>query len=153
MINRQPKHWVLVADSGQARILELRRKPYEFRLVSELESRTRHLTSHELDSDASGRAYHVQGPGSHAKEPRADAHEQAEEAFVRSLSKALEHAERLGSFELLDVIADARTLGRLRRCLSPGVAERLSSEHRLDLSRLPLNDLEGRVRTVLGWAH
>jgi hypothetical protein len=82
-MNRQPKHWVLVADSGQARILELQRKPYEFRLVSELVSATQHQTTKELISDASGRVYSSKGAGTHAMAPRADPHDLAEDQSAR----------------------------------------------------------------------
>ena len=152
-MTRQQTHWVQVADSGQARILELQRKPFQCKLVSEVESEARHTPSRDLVSDGSGRSFHVQGPGSHSKEPRANPHEQAEEAFVQTLSRALDKACQIGSFDQLDVIADARTIGRLRRAMSRQVAARLGGEHRLNLSNLPFNDLQNRVRRVLGWVH
>jgi protein required for attachment to host cells len=152
-MNRQPKHWVLVADSGQARILELQRKPYEFRQVSELASASQHQTTRELVSDASGRSFHVQGPGSHVKLPRSDPKDQAEEAFVESLAGTLDKAVRLGAFDDLVLIADPKTMGRLRRDISREVAARVTQEHTLDLVGMPLNALEPRVRAVLGWKH
>lgn len=152
-MNRQPKHWVLVADSGQARILELQRKPYEFRQVSELASASQHQTTHEIMSDASGRSFHVQGPGSHVKLPRSDPKDQAEKAFVESLAGTLDKAVRLGAFDDLVLIADPRTMGRLRRDISKAVAARVTQEHTLDLVGMPLNKLEPRIRAVLGWKH
>lgn len=150
-MNRQPKHWVLVADSGQARILELQRKPYEFRQVSELASASQHQTARELVSDASGRSFHVQGPASHVKLPRSDPKAQAEAAFVESLAGTLDKAERLGAFDDLVLIADPKTLGRLRREMSRAVAARVTQEHTLDLVGLPLHTLEPRLRALLGW--
>lgn len=152
MTNRQPKYWVLVADSGQARILELQRKPYEFRLVSELVSETQHQTNKELISDASGRVYSGKGAGTHAMAPRADPHDQAEDQFVRSLAKTLEKATRLGAFDHLAIIADPRTIGRLRRYVGKAVASRVTEEHAMNLTSLPLGTLESRVCAVLGWA-
>jgi protein required for attachment to host cells len=151
MTNRQPKHWVLVADSGQARILELQRKPYEFRLVSELVSETQHQTTSELISDASGRVTSGKGAGTHAMQPRADPHDQAEDQFVRSLAKMLDKATRLGAFDHLAIIADPRTIGRLRRYMSKALAARVTEEHTMDLASLPLGTLEPRVCAVLGW--
>jgi len=151
MTSRQPTHWVLVADSGQARILEMHRNPYEFRLVSERVSESQHLTNRELVSDASGRAFHVQGPGSHSKAPRSDPHEVAEDAFIRALSQTLDKAARLGTFDDLVIVADPRTLGRLRRYLTRDVATRVTGEYDVDLAGLPLNTLETRVRGILGW--
>lgn len=151
MKNPRNVHWVLVADSGQARILELQRKPYAFRLVGERVSEAQHLTNHELVSDASGRAFHVQGPGSHVKRPRSDPRELEEAEFTRSLADTLERARRLGSYDHLVLIADPRTLGRLRRDLSPAVTAQVSEEFAIDLASLPLNKLEPRIRSVLGW--
>lgn len=151
MTNRQPKHWVLVADSGQARILELQRKPYEFRLVSDQVSATQHQTNKELISDASGRVYSTKGAGTHAMAPRADPHDLAEEQFVRSLAKTLDKANRLGAFDHLAIIADPKTLGRLRRSMDKAVASRVTEEHTMNLASLPLGALEPRVCAVLGW--
>jgi len=151
MKSRQPTHWVLVADSGQARILELHRKPYAFRLVSERVSESQHLTTRELVSDAAGRTLRAQGPGSHAMPPRSDPHDRAEDEFVRSLSHTLDKAVRRGAFDDLVILADAKTLGRLRRHLSRGVVARVTGEHRVNLAGLPLTTLEPRVRDILGW--
>ena len=151
MLKPRSTFWVLVADSGRARILELRRKPYEFRQVAELISETQHQASRDLVSDASGRAFHVQGPGSHARQPRSDPHDQAEEEFTRGLAQKLDKAVRIARFEHLAVIAEPRTLGRLRRYMSKELAGRVTRELTLDLASLPLNTLEPRVRKALGW--
>ena len=90
MISVSSKYWVLVADSGHARILELRKKPKELRQLQELVSESRHLASRDMVSDASGRAFHVKGPSSHSKQQRSDAHDQAEQAFSRMLVRKLE---------------------------------------------------------------
>jgi protein required for attachment to host cells len=140
-----------VADSGRARILELRRKPAEFREVQQLLSESRHQPSRELASDASGRAFHVQGPSSHSKQPRSDAHDQAEQAFSRKLVHRLEQASRLNAFEYLFVIADPKTLGRLRRGMSRPLSAKVKNELNADLTGMNLASLEKRVRAELGW--
>ena len=151
MIDPRAKHWVLVADSGRARVFELVRKPYEFRQVAELVSETQREPSRNLVSDADGRAFHVQGPGSHAKQHRTDPHEQAEEQFTRSLMQKLEKAALQGRFDYLAIIAEPRTLGRLRRYASKALSARVSEEQALDLVGLPVRRLETRVREALGW--
>ena len=153
MLNPKDRYWVVVADSGQARILEMRRKPYSFRLVTEFASIAQHRTSKELVSDASGRVYRNQGsPRTHAMQPRSDPHENAEEQFADDLARRVEKAAALGGFERLALIADARTLGRLRRDLGKGLCDRVVEERALDLTGLSLQDLEPRVRDILGWA-
>lgn len=152
MLNPHAIHWVLVADSGQARILEFKRKPYAFRQVVSLVSETQHQPSRDIVSDGSGRAFHSQGPASHSKQPRSDPHEMGEQQFTRSLAKRLEKAGRVGAFDHLIVIADPKTLGRLRRQMAKSLSGRVTDEITLDLSGLPLNELEPRVRSVMGWS-
>jgi len=151
-MNPKAKYWVLVANSGQARILEMQRKPYEFHQVSEFVSEAQHLTNKEIVSDASGRVYRAQGPGTHSMKPRSDPHENAEEQFSRSLAQKMEKAARLGRFDQLLVVADPKTLGRLRQQMDKSVGSKLAEEVTLDLVGLPLNQLEPRLRQVLGWA-
>ena len=152
MLNPKDCYWVLVADSGKARLLEMQRKPYAFRQLSEVVSETRHLSNKELVSDASGRVYHAQGPGTHGMNPRSDPHELAEEQFVTGLAKKLSHAAAQGRFEHLVLVADARTIGRLRRVLGKAAADRVLKEQALNLSNVPLQELEPRIRGILGWA-
>ena len=151
-MNPKATYWVLVANSGQARILELRRKPYAFQQVTELVSEAQHMTNKELVSDASGRVYHTQGPGTHSMNPRSDPHENAEEQFSRSLIQKMERAAQLGRFDQLLVIADPKTVGRLRQQMNKTLAGKVVQEVSLDLVGLPLPQLEARVRGVLGWA-
>jgi protein required for attachment to host cells len=152
MMNPRDRYWALVANSGQARIVEMRRKPYEFRPIAELVSEAQHLTSKDLVSDASGRVYHTQGPGTHAMQPRSDPQETAEGQFARSLADKLDKAANLGRFDRLLIVADPRTLGRMRTLLNRTVAARVADEVALDLVSLPPNQLEPRLKKLLGWA-
>lgn len=152
MNNATSKYWVLVADSGKARIIDLRRKPAEFHEIQELVSESQHQPSRELMSDASGRAFHVQGPSSHSKVPRSDAHDRAKHAFTRKLVGKLEQAANMNAFEHLAVIADPKTLGRLRQYMSKSLSASVTDELNLDLVGMPLASLEQRIRAALGWA-
>lgn len=152
MINPRDRYWALVANGGQARIVEMRRKPYEFRPVAELFSEAQHMTSKDLVSDASGRVYHTQGPGTHAMQPRSDPQETAESQFTRSLADKLDKAVNLGRFDRLLIVADPRTLGRMRTLMNRSVADRVTDEVALDLVSLPSSQLEPRLKKLLGWA-
>jgi len=151
MLNPNDRYWVVVADSGKARILEMRRKPYTFRLVTEYASLNQHRTSKELVSDAAGRVYRAQGPGTHAMQPRSDPHENAEKQFASDLARRVEEGAGQGCFESLALIADAKTLGRLRNDLGKELGDRVVEERPLDLTGLTLQNLEPRVRDILGW--
>ena len=151
MINVSSKYWILVADSGHARILELRKKPREFRQVQELVSESRHLSSRDMVSDASGRAFHAKGPASHSKQQRTDAHDQAEQAFSRMLVGKLEKAASLKVFEHLVLIADPKTLGRVRQHMSKSLTGKVTNELNLDVVGLPLDSLQKKVQSLLNW--
>jgi protein required for attachment to host cells len=141
--------WVLVANGGRARIIEMSRKPGEFRELQYLESPSIHLTSRDLVSDASGRSFHVRGPAGHSKPARSDAHDLGEKQFARDLVQRLERAMHAGKFDRLVITADPRTLGTLRKALSADLAARLEHEMNLDLTGLPPRKLEAKLRSVL----
>jgi protein required for attachment to host cells len=84
-------------------------------------------------------------------QPRSDPHEQAELEFTRDLAAKLEKAAHLGRFERLLIVADPKTLGRMRGLLNKTVATRVADEISLDLVSLPQNQLEPRLRKLLGW--
>jgi protein required for attachment to host cells len=65
--------------------------------------------------------------------------------------ETLEHAANQEKFERLAIIADPRTLGRLRKLMSKHLAERVKLELTRDLVKLPEKSLEERIRSELGW--
>lgn len=152
MENRSLTHWVLVADGGQARLLEVENKPFGVRQVQKLVSESQHQSSRELDSDASGRSFNAQGPSGHSKQPRSDAHDLGEQQFSRMLVQKLEKAANLGAFDQLAIIADPKTLGRLRRQMNKSLAGRVTKELNLDLAGLSLNELKPRIAAAFGRA-
>ena len=145
-------YWVLVADSGNARIFELRRKPAEFREVHTLVSDALHKRSKDLVSDGSGRSFHAQGPASHPKKQKSDPHERAEQEFSRKLVDKLELATNMNAFEKLVVFADPKTLGRMRPQMSKNLKGRVADELNLDLVGMPLEPMKKKIRAHLGWA-
>ena len=84
--------------------------------------------------------------------PRSDPHENAEQQFSRGLAQKMEKAARLGRLDQLLVVADPKTLGRLRQQMNKAVEGKVTEEVALDLVRLPLSQLEPRLKQVLGWA-
>ncbi|HLF30589.1 MAG TPA: host attachment protein [Xanthomonadales bacterium] len=151
-MNKTPSiYWVLVADSGTARILEMRKRPAELREVQELVSDSQHLTDKDLRADASGRSLRRQSASGHALHPHANAHDLAEQAFCDRVVKVLELAAGRYEFDQLVVIADPKTLGRLRKLMSKALAARVELELGRDLVKMPLHSLAEKVRGELGW--
>jgi protein required for attachment to host cells len=143
-------YWVLVTDSGSARILQMRREPAECQQLETLTSPSQHQTTREMVSDAKGRDFHHHGGTSNTMDPRGDAHDLAEQAFCASVVDTLEQAMRKEQFEHWR-IADPRTLGRLRKLMSTHLTERVKLELTRDLVKVPLHELEARIRSELGW--
>lgn len=144
MTQQSIKYWVVAADGGTARNYLYMKYPQEFSLVQRLESSTRQQPSREIMSDASGRNYHAKGPASHAKQSRRDAHEQSEDLFVREVIERLEHGARRKDFDQLVLIADPRTLGKLRKTLGSSLKRAVYKDSNLDLT--PLSELQLRAR-------
>jgi protein required for attachment to host cells len=140
---------VLVADSGRARVFSYRSKPAQFNELRDFRSASGNRPSRDLVSDGSGRSYNVQGPGAHSKTSRSDAHDRAEEQFAASMAEYLQNGMNADAFDRLAIIADPRTLGRLRRNMGKALAGRISTERASDLTGWSVQKLEQRVREVL----
>jgi len=145
-------YWVLVTDSGSARIFELQKTPAEFREVHTLVSDALHKRTSDMVSDGSGRSFNAQGPAGHSKQQKSDPHDLAEQEFCRKLADKLELAANMNVFDKLMVVADPKTLGRLRPLMSKRLSKRITHEVNLDLVGMPLEKLKKKIRTQLGWA-
>jgi protein required for attachment to host cells len=143
--------WALVADSGRARILKIDRSPASIIELKAMDAAGRGSRSHELVFDTGGRSFNTSGPASHTKLRQSDPHDLAEQQFIHAVVDYLENAVRSGSFKNLLVAADPKTLGRLRREINAELAATITAESNLDLVRLPVQDLEQRLRKMLGW--
>lgn len=145
-------YWVLVADSGSARIFELRKTPAEFREVHTLVSDALHKRSSDMVSDGSGRSFNAQGPAGHSKQQKTDPHDLAEREFCRKLADKLEVAANMNVFQKLMVVADPKTLGRLRPLMSKPLKKRITREVNLDLVGMQMGPLQKKIRAKLGWS-
>lgn len=150
-MGKAPDTWALVTDGGRARIVALKRHPAEFEEIVEWTSPTRHRSSRSLESDASGRSHNVKGPGTHVREPRSNARDQEEQRFIEKLLERLAQAQGAGEFGSLVLVADPRSLGRIRDQISNGLRQRVVLELNLDLTKLDSRDLQNRLREALGW--
>ena len=144
--------WALVVDGGRARILQLNRQPPKIRELKSLESSSLHAGTRDLVSDAGGRSFNVKGPASHSKFQHISAAEIASQHFVRCVVKYLEKAANSGALDKLLLVADPKTLGRLRAYMNRMLSGKVIAESNHDLVGLPLRDLEKRLRNTLGWS-
>jgi len=148
-----PKGCLLVMDGGRARVFAMRRAPRTFQNLFAVESARRHTPARELMSDAAPRSRHgVGNPASHTKVPRIDPRELEERQFVDQVVRELAAIQSREGFEELVLVADPRTLGRLRNQLGKPLSERVTAEFNWDLAGLKDADIETRLWSAMGWA-
>lgn len=145
------KLWALVTDSGCGRLIELERSPKRIEEILSREAPERRQQDSQIRTDAAGREYNTSGPVSHSKQPRTDAHDDAERQFVKEWVDGLQGALLKGRFEHLMVVADPTTLGRLRENMDKPLKEAVVAEDDRDLTKLKLDDLEPQLRELAGW--
>jgi protein required for attachment to host cells len=122
--------WVLVADEGRARILELRALDGELEEVEELTDAGAHADDADLRRDAHGRRSGG-GPlaGSSTMQSAGENKLQHEaELFARRVAERLAQAHRTHRYERLRIAAAPAFLGRLRRQLDDDVRASLIDE-------------------------
>lgn len=128
--------WVLVADEGRARILELREPDGELEEVEELTDAAAHADDADLRRDAHGR----RAGGSSAASTMQSASEnklQIEaERFARRVADHLAQAHRRQRYERLRIAAAPAFLGRLRKQLDDEVKATLIGETDKDYVQL-----------------
>jgi protein required for attachment to host cells len=103
----------------------------------------------DLVSEKPGRTFDSKGHARHAIEPRVNAHEEMEKAFLAEVVKQLENAFDLKEFDDLVVIAPPRALGTLREILSRRGNIRVVLEIDKDLTRHADDEIANSVREAM----
>ena len=128
--------WVVVCDGKKALVLE-NAGDEKF-----LNLRTREVyehpdpKTHELGTDAPGRAFSSVGTERSAME-QTDWHEQQEDRFLRKLADRLDAAVNVGQVKSLILIAPPRALGVLRQTYSHNCAPRCAPKSTRTTSSFP----------------
>ncbi len=111
------KCWIVVADSGRARIFEgdTRARTLDERAdLVHPESRAR---DRELTSDREGRAFDSVGRGRHHLAPQVSRHDHEADEFARTLVENLRAGLGRGAFKRWRLAAPPAFLGRVRKHL------------------------------------
>lgn len=122
------KTWVLVADSGRARIL-LAEKPNG--ALTELETFDNpavRVREQELTSDLPGRSFDSLGQQRHAMEPHDSPKHHEAVNFAHRLGAHLAQAQQRGEFEHLILVAPPKFLGLLRQQLGDELSRKVTVE-------------------------
>lgn len=125
------KHWIIVADASQARVLES--MGAELSVVRELENAAGRARSQDLVSDEPGRIDKGGRGILSAMDPATSPHDQQAILFANRLAKMLDSAAAAGDYDRLTLVAPPHLLGLLRKAISPVVRRRVSAEIGKDL--------------------
>jgi len=133
--------WIIVCDGKKALVLETIGDDKFLNL------RTREVyehpdpKTHELGTDAPGRALNSLGTPRSAME-QTDWHTQEEEKFLRKVADRLDAAVNAGQAKSLILVAPPRALGVLRQTYSHTLRAAVRAEIDKDFVKLPVHEIE-----------
>ena len=136
--------WVVVCDGAKALILENSgdiRIP-NLKTVQVFEQKD--LATHELGTDAPGRAFNSVGNTRSAVE-QTDWHDQSERVFLTQLAQHLDGAISSGKAKSLIMVAPPRALGMIRPAYSHALRSAVRAEVDKDLVKMPVHEIEKRL--------
>ncbi|HEY0963025.1 MAG TPA: host attachment protein [Pseudomonadales bacterium] len=133
-------HYVLVADSGAARLYRSEDDLDNLQLVLERANPAGRKTATELDSDRAGQQRNTIG-GMHSLAGDHDPQRHESGQFARELCALLQQEHRQGHFTHLCVAAPPQFLGELRTHLSDDCRKVLVKTANKDLLRSDVRDI------------
>jgi protein required for attachment to host cells len=127
--------WILVADAAVARILNRPASGTDLEDVEQLTDAAAHARRADLRRDAYGRRAgdDLRMGGNATSSAGEDEQHLEAEGFARRVAERLDQAHRQGRFDALQVVAEPRFLGLLRKALTPQVAAAVVGEVDKDL--------------------
>lgn len=138
------RNWILLADAGNARIIE-RMAPFG-KLKEILNLTHSHESTHEQGDDRPGRNFESASSARHAYEPHSDRHELQKEDFAKQLATLLKDAYQTKKFEELSIFSAPHMLGLLRHHLTKNaLSSKIIKEYPKDICSFPLKDLQDYV--------
>jgi protein required for attachment to host cells len=146
--------WVVLADEGRARILQLNKPGAELEDIEELTDAGAHADEADLRRDAVGRRAPPDGyggapseqtmPGNAAESAGKSKLEHERELFARRVAERLAQAHRQHRYERLHIAAAPKFLGSLRKFLDEEVKQSVVDEIDKDLLQLDRRALTQR---------
>jgi protein required for attachment to host cells len=136
--------WVVVCDGAKALVLENVGNANVPNLMTKEVYEQEDPKTHELGTDAPGRAFNSVGEIRSAME-QTDWHDQAERAFLEDLAGRLDAAVTAGETKAVIMVAPPRALGMLRKAYSPHLRGALRAEVDKDFVKMPVHEIEKRL--------
>jgi len=135
------RDWVIVCDGEKALVLENAGDEKFLNLKTKEVYEHPDPKTHELGTDAPGRAFSSVGTERSAME-QTDWHAQEEDRFLRKLADRLDAAVNVGQAKSLILIAPPRALGVLRQTYSHNLRAAVRAEIDKDFVKLPVHEIE-----------
>jgi protein required for attachment to host cells len=142
--------WVLIADGGNAKVLETRGVGPGLEAQADMVFSADLPRSHDILTDRAGRGFESQGHARHAMESPVDPHRELKRAFAKKLGKVLESKLAEDRFDRLILVAPPPALGDLRSALPKKVRAKVVAELAHDLVKIPHNRIWSHLEVVLG---
>lgn len=117
--------WVLVANSGFAKIYEVKGMGREIKEIHHFANPDAHKKTGEVHSDRPGRAYDRVGGGRHALSTEVDFHTHEQQVFAHKIAEILLEGQKNKAYEELAFVAPAHFLGVLNQTILPQVKKSL----------------------------
>jgi protein required for attachment to host cells len=137
----QSGEWVVVCDGGKALVLENAGDAKFPNLKTRDVYEHKPLATHELGTDAPGRAHGANGQA-RSSVAQTDWHDQAELEFLSDLVKKLDAAVERHEVKSLIVVAPPRALGMIRPLYGHGLKQAVRVEVDKDFVKMPVHEIE-----------
>lgn len=141
--------WILVADSGRARVFELDESEKKLAELACYANPDARLAGKEITDDRSPSVNANRGGTRHAIEPHTALDEKIADRFAHTLNAALERGRQEHRYDNLVIVAPPRFLGALHCCMNKPLRDRVVEEVRHDYTALPVAELRERLPTRL----
>ncbi|MDP2066656.1 MAG: host attachment protein [Burkholderiaceae bacterium] len=140
--------WIVVANASLARCFERSSSAEPLTALATLEHPESRLHARDLATDRPGRT-HKDDAGRTAYSPRTEPKDREREQFAREVAKFLAEGVEAHRCSGVVLFASNPFLGELLAQLGDGVRRQLVASHPLDLTGLPLQELDQSVRRAL----
>ena len=120
--------WIVVAESGKARIFTTRNAVSPLVEIATLVNPAAREAGRELASDRPGRAFDIGGQGRHAMVTAVDPKEHELQVFAREIANRIDAARAAGDFEKLILVAAPQFLGALRKNIKNATRQTVVAE-------------------------
>lgn len=137
--------FVLVGDGGKAIFLRNEGDEKFLHLVTERVFEDDNPPTHEQGSDRPGHLGKAHGSGRRSAVEPTDWHDLGEHRFARMIASAMEEVVRSRKAPALVIVAPPRALADIRSALHADVAARVIGEINKDLTRHPVDAIEGHL--------